>query len=60
MYRQFNLQEGRIKVSKHNELADIKVVCSLVKWETTSETVTRAKENGEVIYTDIVVRKKQS
>ena len=41
-------------------LADIKVVCTLVKWEIISETVTRATENGEEIYTDIVVRKKQS
>ena len=40
-------------------LAEVKVTCVLVKREGSSETTTKVMENGEEIYDDKVVRKKQ-
>ena len=40
-------------------LTEIKVACELIKKEKSSESVTKVTENGDEIYTDKIVRKKQ-
>ena len=53
-----------VKVVKRNdkglaELKEIRVKCALVKKEAATETVTKVTENGDEIYEDKVIRKKQ-